>query len=114
MFESQLWLCLHFWFIMALYYKMQQILKNATVILLQNTTKVYYKFVRVSVCVCVCVCVCLFVQRPLLFPYNGGRMRVLSSISKADQADFTDWMSFLPSNLMEEINSNTKALNANT
>ena len=66
------------------------------------------------VCVCVCVCVCLFVQRPLLFPYNGGRMRVLSSISKADQADFTDWMSFLPSNLMEEINSNTKALNANT
>ena len=31
-----------------------------------------------------------------------------------DQADLTDWMSFLPSNLMEEISPNTEALNANS
>ena len=34
----------HIWFIMALYYKMRQILlQNATAILLQNATEVYYK-----------------------------------------------------------------------
>ena len=41
-------------------------------------------------------------------------MRALSSTFKTDQADFTDWMSFLPSNFIEEISSNTEALNANT
>ena len=30
--------------------------------------------------------------------------RVSSSACKIDQVYFTDWMSFLPSNLMEEIN----------
>ena len=40
---------------------------------------------------------------PLLFPCRGGRKQDLSSVSKTDQADFTDWMFFLPSNLMEEI-----------
>ena len=31
-----------------------------------------------------------------------------------DQADFTDWMNLLPSNLMEEINHNPEALSAKT
>ena len=33
---------------------------------------------------------------------------------KSDRADFSDWMTFLPSNLMEEISPNTEALSANT
>ena len=34
----------HVWFIMTLYYKMRQILlQNATAVLLQNVTEVYYK-----------------------------------------------------------------------
>ena len=41
-------------------------------------------------------------------------MRTLSSARKTDQANFTDWMSILPSNLMEEISPNTAALRANT
>ena len=52
-------------------------------------------------------CVCVFVLRLLLFPYRGGRTRALSSAYKSDQVDFTDWMSFLTSNLMEEIGPNT-------
>ena len=44
------------------------------------------------------VCVRL---RPLLFPCT------------TDQADLTDWMSFQPSNLMEEISPNTEAVNTN-
>ena len=47
---------------------------------------------------------------PLLFPSKRGRTRVLSSECKTDQADFPDWMSFLPSNLMEEINPIPEAL----
>ena len=47
---------------------------------------------------------------PLLFPSKRGRTRVLSSECKIDQADFPDWMSFLPSNLMEEINTIREAL----
>ena len=38
----------HIWSIMTLYYKMRQILlKNATVFLLPNATKVYYKMCQV-------------------------------------------------------------------
>ena len=38
----------HIWFIMALYYKMRQmLLQNATAILLQNATEVYYKMCQV-------------------------------------------------------------------
>ena len=47
---------------------------------------------------------------PSLFPSKRGRTRVLSSECKTDQADFPDWMSFLPSNLMEEINPIREAL----
>ena len=43
-----------------------------------------------------------------------GRKQALSSVSKTDQSDFADWMFFPSSNLMEEISSNTEALNTNT
>ena len=39
-------------------------------------------------------------------------MDALRSACKTDQADFTDWMSFLTSNLIKEINS-TEALSKN-
>ena len=40
--------------------------------------------------------------RPFLFPYGGGGMWDLNSQCKIDQADFTDWISFLLFNLAEE------------
>ena len=58
---------------------------------LQNATDIkkcdsYFitKYDKSLLQICVSECVCLFVQRPLLFPYKRGRMRVLSSTSKAD------------------------------
>ena len=39
-----------------------------------------------------------------------GRTQALSSACKIDQADFTDWMTFLTSNLMEEISLNAEVL----
>ena len=58
------------------------------------------------------ICVCIHftpVVISLLFPCKGCRMWALS-----DQADFRDWMSFLRSNLMEEISCDTEALSADT
>ena len=60
----------------------------------------------------ICMCLCMFSR--LLFPYRGGMARVLSSACKDDRADFTDWMSFLQSNVINEISPNTEALSANT
>ena len=42
------------------------------------------------------------------------RTQALNSLCKTDPSDFTDWMSFLSSNLMEEIRPKTEALGANT
>ena len=42
----------------------------------------------------------VFVLRSLLFPHRGGRAETLNSACKTDQADFTDWNIFLPSNLI--------------
>ena len=68
---------------------------------------------RVCVCVCVCVCfVCVFVLRLLLLPSREGRTLALRSECKIDQADFTDWMSFLPSDLIEEISQDSDVLRA--
>ena len=50
----------------------------------------------------------MFVLRLLLLPYREGNMRTLNSGFKTDQADLKDWMSFLPSALMEEIKPNTE------
>ena len=55
----------------------------------------------------------VFVLRLLLSPSSGGRTQPLSSGCKTDKADFTDWVSSLPSNFMEEISPNPEALNAN-
>ena len=57
---------------------------------------------------------CVFVLDTLLFLSRGIRMWALSSECKTVQADFTDWMSFLSSSLVEEIISNSEALNTNT
>ena len=55
----------------------------------------------------------LFVLRPLLFSYRGGSTRALNSECKTDQTNFTEWMPFLRSSLMEEISSNKEALGTN-
>ena len=47
-------------------------------------------------------CVYVFVLHPLLFSYRGNRTRALNSEGKHDRADFTDWMSFLLPNSMED------------
>ena len=56
----------------------------------------------------------MLVLRPLLFCSIGGRTRALSTKCKIDQVDFIDWISFQPSNLMEEISSNPEILRTNT
>lgn len=58
-------------------------------------------------------CVC-FILLSLLFPYRGGRLWALSSESKIDQVDGTDWMTFLSSNIMKEVSPNPGALSTNT
>lgn len=41
------------------------------------------------------------------FPINGvGYWQDLSSACKSDRADFTDWLSFISFNLMQELNPN--------
>ena len=62
------------------------------------------------------VCVSVFVLRPLFLPSKETRVQFKSyKIEyKIDQADFTDWMYFLTSNLMNEISHNPKVLSANT
>ena len=64
--------------------------------------------------VCVCISVCVFVSRHVLFPSRRDSMRTLASECKIDEADFTDWLFFLPSNLIEEIITHPEALSANT
>ena len=54
------------------------------------------------------VSVCVHVLRSLLFPTIRCRTWALSSECKTDQAHFIDWMSFLQSNLMEDIGPNPK------
>ena len=60
------------------------------------------------------MCLCVYVLRSLSFPIIRGRMWASSSECKIDQAYFTDWMSFLQSNLMEEIGLHPKLLSTNT
>ena len=45
---------------------------------------------------------------------EGGIAQALSSERKINQADSTDWMSFLSSNLLEEISSNLEAFSTRT
>ena len=46
--------------------------------------------------------------------FVGYVLKGLNSTCKTDQADFTEYMSFLPSNLVEEISPDQEALSANT
>ena len=58
------------------------------------------------------MCLCFtFFFIPL--PCKEGWTQPFSSACKTAQADFTDWMPFLPYKLMEEISPNTEALRAN-
>ena len=57
---------------------------------------------------------CVIVLCLLLFTCSGDRMQASSSACKSERPGFSDWMSFLPSNLKEEISPNTEALSANT
>ena len=57
---------------------------------------------------------CVFVLRSLLLPSRESRTWALRSESKIDQTDFTDWMYFLPSNLMKKTSPNSEALSTNT
>ena len=45
----------------------------------------------------------------LLFTTRGGGTGVLSYERKIDETDFTDWKSYLPSNLMEKVSANPEA-----
>ena len=63
--------------------------------------------------VCLWVCMFVFVLHPLLFLYKKGRARALISECETNQGDFTIWIYFLPSNLIEEISPNTEGLSEN-
>ena len=64
----------------------------------------HYERKCVTACMYMCVseCVHVFISCLLLFSSRVGRTRALRSECKIDRADFTDWMSFLPSNLVEK------------
>ena len=51
---------------------------------------------------------------PILYPSKQSGTCALSSECEIDKDDFRDWMPFLPSNAMEEINPNPEALSTNT
>ena len=67
-------------------------------------SQAYIQVVRVRVCVHFLYSV---ISRA------GGTKRALSTECTFDQADFTDGISFIPSNLMEEISPYPEALSAN-
>ena len=50
----------------------------------------------------------------IVIPLGRGGTQALNSGCKVDQVDFTDMMSFPPSNLMMDISPNSGALSANT
>ena len=51
----------------------------------------------------------------LIIPSKGGTTKALKlTLKLIAQADFTDWMHFLPSNLMEELSPIPEAFSANT
>ena len=52
----------------------------------------------------------VFVLPPLSSLCRGGRVWALSSACKTDQDDFTDWMSFQNSNLVEKISPSSKLI----
>ena len=61
------------------------------------------------VCVSVCICFTSFIT-PLPTPLDRGQVAGFKLGIHIDETDFTDWMSFLPSNIMEEISSQGRYL----
>ena len=60
-----------------------------------------------------CVCVCVrFIS--FIIPIKRGLDAGFKLCIQIDQADFTNWISFLPPNLMVDISCNPKALSTNT
>ena len=60
------------------------------------------------------VSVSVHVLCSLLFPTIRGRTWSLSAECKTGQAHFTDWVSFVQFNFMEEIGPNPKLLSTNS
>ena len=57
----------------------------------------------------VCVCFTSFIINLERDEHKGFKLWI-----QIDQADFADWISFPPSNRIEEISSNPEALSTNT
>ena len=55
----------------------------------------------------------VFILRPLLSPPIVGRVWALSSKYRTDQAGLTDWMTFLPFGLIEDISPDEENFSAN-
>lgn len=53
---------------------------------------------------------CVLLLNPLLISSTWGVVQVLSSAWKINQADFTEWMSFLSSNSVDEFSPTPEAL----
>ena len=58
------------------------------------------------------VCLYVFVLHLLLFFFRGGRALALRFEWKIEHADSTDWMSFLPPRLVEEVRSAPETLSS--
>ena len=56
---------------------------------------------------------CLFVFTSFIIPLEIGWDAGFKLGTQTEQADFTNWMTFLPSNLQEEISPNPEALSVN-
>ena len=54
----------------------------------------------------------MFVLHLLLFFFRGGRALGLRFDWKIEHADLTDWMSFLPTSLVEEVRSTPETLSS--
>ena len=62
-----------------------------------------------------CMCVCVYGSVCLLYIFNHSPLEGLGHwLLLIDQTDFTDWISSISSELMEEICLNPEALGINT
>lgn len=63
---------------------------------------------------CLFVCQFVFVLHPLFFLTKSGTMWALSCECKIDPADFTESMTFLSPNFVDENSPNSEGLSTNT
>ena len=57
---------------------------------------------------------CVYVYVCFAFLIIASLIASFTLLIQIDRVDFTDWISFLPSNLIEKITSNLKTLSVNT